>query len=199
MARISAPALPIASISWMLDRPSQANVSPWDGTRRLMAEPWHGKWSASVELAPIVGEKNVRALRSFLARCLGSINTFRLYATEGPQNANSGVTAAAAAAQGAKTITLAGYATALLDGQFVTVNGQLVQLTADQAGAAITFEPPLRAPVALGTTIVTSRPYALVYMASQSGGWSAGPGQVYGIRFDVEEAVREDDGVAPEA
>jgi hypothetical protein len=196
---IPAPALPIKSIRWDLDQPGQVNMSAWTGRRSVMADPWHGRWSARVELAPIVGEANVRAVRSFLARCRGSLNTFRLYASEGPQNGNGGVTLAADVAAGARTMTIAGAATPLLDGQFVTLNGQLLQLVADQAGATLTFEPMLRAAATTGTVVVTSRPYALVYMTSSSNGWSVDPGQVYGLSFDVAEAVLEADGTVPEA
>lgn len=198
MAFITAPVLPIRSIQWSLERPAQINVSAWTGKRTVVANPWYSKWRARVELAPIVGEANVRAIRSFLARCRGSINTFRLYATEGDQNANDAVTVSATAAAGATSMAITGAETALLDGQLVTVNGQLLQLTADQSGSTISFEPPLRAQAAAGTAVVTGRPYALVHMAAAQAGWGVDPGQVYGIAFDVEEAILEADGAAPE-
>jgi hypothetical protein len=199
MARISAPTFRVRSITWDLDQPGDANVSAWTGKRQAVTNPWHGRWSARVQLAPVVGEANVRALRSFLARCRGKLNTFRLRATEGAQNANSGVTASATVAAGARSMDIIGYTTPLLDGQFVTVKGQLLQLTADQSATLITFEPMLRQQITGGTTVVTSRPYALVYMTSSANGWSVDPGQQYGISFDVEEAILEDDGSPPES
>jgi hypothetical protein len=200
MAFITAPAFKIKSVSWSLDRPSQSNVSSWTGRRQVLTNPWHGKWSAKVELAPIVGEANVLAMRSFLARCRGSVNTFRLYATEGAQNANGGVTVFATAPAGNAAIQLTGYASRLLEGQFFTVNGQLCLCTADQdtGTSIVTFEPPLRQPAAAGTPVVTSRPYALVYLSSSTAGWDVGAGQVYGISFTVDEAILEADGAAPE-
>jgi hypothetical protein len=131
MAFITAPDFGIASIDWTLDRPAQINMSPYDGVRTAVANPWHAKWRASVTLATLQGDSQFRTIRSFIARCRGSISTFRLYAGEAAQNANFGVSVASTAAQGATTMTLAGYTTPLLDGQMVTVNGQLLVLTAD--------------------------------------------------------------------
>lgn len=198
MAFIAAPALNIRLIEWALDRPAQINVS-LSGKRTVSSTILYGKWSARVELAPIVGQANAQAIRSFIARCNGPLNRFRLYATESAQNANSGVTVSAAATAGDTALTITGYTGALLAGQMATINGQLVQITADQSAGTITFEPPLRADASVGTTVVTSRPYALVRMADSTAGWSVGPGQVYEIAFDVEEAVGESDGVVPES
>ena len=198
MAFITAPTLKIRSIQWTLDRPAQANVSQWTGRRTLIANPWHGKWSAKVELSPLVSEANVRAVRSFLARCKGSLNTFRMFATETAQNANSGVTVTSTVAAGVTSFAISGAATTLKDGQFVTVNGQLLQLTADQSGTTLTFEPPLRQQATAATKVVTSRPYDLVYMTNSQSGWGVGAGQLYSIGFEVEEAILETDGTAPE-
>lgn len=73
-------------VSWSLDRPAQVNRSAWTGRRQVIANPWHGKWSASVELVPIIGEPAVRLWRAFLARLKGQVNSFELPATEGPQH-----------------------------------------------------------------------------------------------------------------
>lgn len=198
MAFITAPTLPIRQITWVLSRPAQINVSQWTGRRSVVANPWHGKWRASVQLRPIVGEANIAAIRGFLAECMGPINTFRLYATEGDQNQNDAVTVSSTAAAGVTSISVTGTDTPMTKGQFVTVNGQLLQLTANQAGAVLAFQPQLRAQAAAGTAVVTRRPYALVHLASQDSGWSVEAGQVYSVSFDVEEAVLEADGAAPE-
>lgn len=96
----------VQRVRWQLDRPAQVNRSAYTGARRVVANPWHGKWSASAEIVPIVGEANVRAWRAFLASLKGQINTFQLPATEGPQYVGSNPTAGASAAQGATSITL---------------------------------------------------------------------------------------------
>lgn len=81
------PSVRIRHIEWSLDRPAQINRSPYSGARKVVANPWHGRWTARVELAPIIGEANVRAWRGFLASLKGQINTFLVPAIEGPQHA----------------------------------------------------------------------------------------------------------------
>lgn len=199
MAFVIAPTFAIRSIQWTLDRPSQVNVSAYTGTRSVAANPWHGKWSAHVDLAIQQSENTFRATRSFLARCEGSTNIFRLYATVEPQNSNYGVTVASTAAAGSRQLSLSGYATSLTDGQYITVNGQLLCLTADQSGSTVYFEPPLREQASAGTTVVTSQPYALVYMTNSQLGYTIGQWRQFGMSFDCEEAILEDDDLAPEA
>jgi hypothetical protein len=199
MAFVATPDLPIREIQWTLDQPAQSNVSAFTGKRTVMAQPWHAKWSAHVDLATQQGDEGFRALRSFFIRLRGSTNTFRLYASAGPQNANTGVTLAADAAAAATSITITGAATPLLDGQFFTLNGQLCCCTADQAGSALSFLPPLRTAATAGTTVVTSRPYALVYLANSPLAWSVAQWRRFGLSFDAEEAILETDGTAPEA
>lgn len=183
----------IRQVRWSLDRPAQVNRSAYSGARRVVANPWHGKWTAQVELAPIVGEANVRAWRSFLASLKGQINTFKLPATEGPQYLGSDATASAGAAQGATSITLSGVRP-LPAGMMVTVslpsgNKQLVVLTADISTAGvITFEPPLREAISIGAVIEAVKPYAHVALADSAFEWSVDPGTQYGIGFNVEEA-----------
>lgn len=196
---VTAPDFPIKAITWTLDRPSQSNVSAWTGTRVAVTNPWHGKWSAHVDLATQQDESTFRTIRSFFVRCRGSLNTFRLYATAGPQNANTGVTLSANAAAGATTISITGSVSPLLDGQFFTINGQLCCCTADQSGSVLTFEPPLRQAANSGTVVVTSRPYALVFLSSASFGWQVASWRQFGLSFDVEEAILETDGLAPES
>lgn len=198
MAFVIAPDFPIKSVTWSLDTPSQSNTSAWTGTRTVVTNPWHGKWSAHVELATQQGEDEFRSYRSFLVRCQGSLGTFRLYATAGAQNSNFDVLAAASVAAAATTMTIYGETTPLLDGQFFTINGQLCCCTADQSGSTLTFEPPLRQAVTAGTVVVTSRPYALVYLSDSKFSWQVAPWRQYGLAFDVEEAILETDDTAPE-
>lgn len=193
MANLTLPAgAKIRRIQWTLDRPAQVNRSAYTGARRVVANPWHGKWSARVELSTIVGEANVRPWRAFLAKLKGQINTFSLPATEAPQHAAANPTLASAAAQGATSVTLAS-SPPLTAGMFATFvypsgNHQLVQLTADIAAGVISFEPPLREAYSAGWAIGTQVPWAMVALADSVVGWSVDAGQQYGISFDVEEA-----------
>lgn len=87
MAIIPMPAsVRIKTIEWLLSRPAQVNRSHWTGRDQVVADPWHGRWSAEAELAPIVGAAGMLAWRSFLAKVKGRINPFRLVAVEAPQH-----------------------------------------------------------------------------------------------------------------
>jgi hypothetical protein len=192
MAYIIAPTFRIKTITWTLDRPGQVNTSAWTGKRTTVTDPWHGKWSAHVELATLQGETGAAAYMAFLAKVRGALSTFQLPATAGAQNTNSGVTVATSAAQGATAVDLTGYGTSLTAGQKVTINDQLLQLTADQeASGYIYFEPPLREAANVGTPVETANPYALVYMADTKQGYSIETWRRYGISFDAIEAVGE--------
>lgn len=186
MAFIPAPDFRINGIEWGLLQPSQINVSI-AGKRLVSSEPLYGKWMAHVSLAPRVGAESVRLLRSFFIRC-GPVNTFNLSATDGPaQNANSGVTVSATAAAGAQSFSISGAATAMIVGQYVTVNNQLLLLTA-VSGNSLTFVPALRAQAVMGTAVETAEPFALVRLASEPR-WGIEPGPIYSISFDAEEAI----------
>lgn len=183
---ITAPTLRLSAIEWTLDRPAQINIDLVN--KRTVGAPLYGKWYAKVTLAAYETEALFCPVRSFLFRCNGVANSFQLPATIEPQNGNSGVTASAATA-GATSLTLTGTSTALLDGQMVTVNDQLLQLTEDQSGSTITFEPPLRAAVSAGASVETANPYALVRMTGADIGWQIDPPEFFSASFNVEEVV----------
>lgn len=197
MSYVTAPDFRIKQIEWSIDRPAQVNRSDWTGKRTVVANPWHGKWRARAELAAVQGEAGVRALRAFLVSLKGAINTFRLYATIEAQNANTGVTVNTTAAAGATSLVITGASTAMLVGQYFTVNGQLCCITG-VSGSTLTFEPPLRVSATSTTKVVTSRPYALVCMTDSRVGWSIGQARMHSISIDVEEAILETDGTVPE-
>lgn len=194
MSFVAAPSLPIKGIQWNLNRPAQINTGAYTGVRQVVATPWFSQWSAHVDLAQTQGEAGFRLIRSFIAKMRGSINTFRLYATLEAQNSNFGVSVASNAAQGATSLSIAGYTTPLTEGQFFTVNGQLCVCTADQSSGTLTFEPPLRAAANAGTPVVTSKPYALVYLANQQQTWSEGNWRLFDYGFDVAEDINGTDG-----
>lgn len=187
MALITAPTFRLAGIAWDLDRPAQIN-SDLSG-KRTVDEPLYGKWFASVALEPETGETAFAPIRSFLMRCMGCVNSFHLPAVIVAQNANSGVTLGANALAGATTVTLSGATTSLTDGQMVTIADQLLQLTADQSGSDITFEPPLRRAATSGDAVETSIPYALVRLADPNVMWTVDAPNRFSASFDVEEVV----------
>jgi hypothetical protein len=188
MALVTWPGFGIRSIQWTLDRPAQVNRSAYTGARSVATNPWHGKLSAHVELAPIVREANGLALRAFLASLRGALNTFRIPATEGGQFNLPAATVQATAAKGATSMTLSG--AFLWPGQMLTVNDQLllVVTSADSSGnCAITFESALREQATAATVAEVGDPTCLVALTDSSVSWSVDPGQLYGCTFDVEE------------
>lgn len=192
MTLIAAPTFAIREIDWYLDRPAQVNRSGYSGSREVVANPWHGKWRATVTLKTEQGEENIRAMRGFLASLDGQVNSFLLPATEGAQLGAGAVTAAADAAQGATSITLS-IAAAMTAGMFATVtlpsgNRQMVMLTQDIAGSTISFKPALREAVSAGAGIEIANPACEVALANSEFGWSVAQWRQYGISFDVEEA-----------
>lgn len=190
------PSARIASISWTLDRPAQVNRSRWTGQDQVAADPWHGRWSAQLELAPIVGEGRVLEWRAFIASLRGRVNSFRLPATEGGQAGGGfapfvfgdGQPASRTALQTAGWPTWNG--TFPKPGQMMTVRDQLVVMTAVEGGndiRLISFEAQLRQHAVHLMPVEFARPTALVALTGSTAGWSVGRGTLYGVSLTVEE------------
>lgn len=181
-------------ISWQLDRPAQINRSAYTGQRQVLANPWHAKWTGTVEFSPVVGEAEMRTWRAFFAQLRGQINTFRLIAVEASQAA-SNVAVGTLAAATATSLQISGgpaSVTLLKAGAMATVNDQLLVLTSDLVTNAsgvgtMAFEPPLRVAAAVNAVVYISYPTALVCLSSSVSGWSAEPGVVYGMAMTFEE------------
>ena len=188
-----------SAIQWTYGRADNVGQKAYTGSRNIVTNPWSGKWTAHLEYPSIQGEDKARVIRSFIAQRRGRLIAFRLPATTAPQNSNHGVTVASTAQAGATSMTISGASTALSDGQFVTMNGQLLCLTANQSGSTINFQPPLRESATSGTTVVTKRPYARMFLADSSASWTVGQYRLFMFTLDVEEAVLDDDGTPPEA
>jgi hypothetical protein len=197
------PGFGIASISWSLDRPAQVNRSAYTGVRAVATNPWHGKWSAKVQLATQQGDAAFQAARAFFTSLKGQVNNFHLPAVESPQNNNSGVTINVSAAAGATLLQLAGVTDALVVGNMMTVNGQLLSITAVNALDTSThlqtiseFEPPLRTAATATTPVETAKPYALMALSDSSFTWDIGQWRQYGLSFAVDEAIGDTDGAS---
>lgn len=196
MAVIAIPsALKIRSVSWTFDRPAQVNRSEWTGRDQVIANPWHARWAAEVECAP-VQDTDAAALRAFLALLKGQINTCRLPAVVTEQF-GSGYTVtvtAGGAAAGATSIPLTGLpaSTTILAGRMLTINDQLLITTADMttngSGAATaTVEPPLRAAAPATTAVEARNPTALMALADSAVNWSMDLGPIHGFALSFEE------------
>jgi hypothetical protein len=171
MTIIAMPAsVRVRSAQWSLDRPAQVNRSAYSGARRVVANPWHGKWSASVEVVPLVGEANVRAWRAFLASLKGQINTFQLPATEGPQHSMGPSTASAGASQGATAIVLAAAPTLgselLTNGSFATTSSWTLTSGASISGGLLTYTGAASAFFATQNLVLANATYRVTIVVS---------------------------------
>lgn len=202
MAIIATPApLPLRNVSWRAPFPAQVNRSGWTGTSKVVGLPGATSWTLKAEFATIVGEGTGKKWRAFFMALRGSVNSFRVPATENRQlpAANPNVPAGAAVSAG-NSLPLAGMppnAPFLEAGDMLTVllaNGheRLVVLTqhlfADVQGrGTAVFQPSLTvAPAA--ATVEAIRPWALMRLTNEPPGWDVEPGQTYRFTINAEEA-----------
>lgn len=172
MAIIALPAnAEFDRLDWQLRATVQVNRSAWNQRRRVL-DLDNGWFGCSVEIE-VSNENEDRAWRVFHALLRGPANTFRLPATQCQQTVITGtaIQAAAGATAGAVTTSTKNWVNAsvlLKAGQYVTVNDQLLMLTADVPASGtnrtISFDPPLRAAVTTNTTVEAANPTGLVYI-----------------------------------
>ena len=197
--------------------PAQVNVSEWTGARQALASG-RGWWECSYSLPTIGGSASASPWRSFIAQMRGGANDCQVpvdgvsqrpfpesgaatlwldfaaadYYSEGGSNYQPLV---AGASQTGRSLTTDGWnenSTVLIAGQFVTVDNQLLVLTADvvadNTGAAtISFEPPLRASPADNAAIEFRDPYALMYV-TESPTYTYETGVYYNFSLEFREA-----------
>lgn len=214
MTTITLPSTPkFQSATWKLVQPAQNNISQWTGARQVMASN-RGWWECQITLPPIVGESNARAWLSFIGQTQGTVADFQVSVTPSAQTNNmptllpellldftSGAyvvgfdPAVNGANQTGRTLVTDGWypsTTVLYAGQYITVNNQLLQLTADVTSntsgqATISFAPALRASPADNALIEYLNPYALMYSVDDIT-YSVEPGMVYNISLNLREA-----------
>lgn len=192
MSLITAPAFAFKQIDWELDRPAQANRSAYTGARRVVTNPWHGIWRATIYPRTEQGEANFLYLRAFFAQLKGVTNWFLLPATE-TTTALSDTTVSSGGAQGATTLVMAASRT-VTAGMLATItlpsgNKQLVLITVSSSGTTLTFEPPLRESAAVGAAVGLANPVCQVALSDSSFKWSVGNWRRYTMDgIAVEEA-----------
>ena len=195
MTTITFPSSPAPStMSWRLIQPSQQNVSGWTGARQIMASD-RGWWECSITMPPIVGETSMNPWRSFMASARGSVNDFKVKVNEIDQSSDSSTPRINGGSQVGRSLNTDGWpvsSTVLSAGQFVTINNQLLQLTADvttnsSGQATITFEPPIRTSPSDNTLIEFKAPYALMYFVEEPS-YSVEPGLIYSMSFNLRES-----------
>ena len=194
MTTITLPTTPKPqTLAWRLVMPSQANISSWTGKRQVMASG-RGWWECDFNLPPIVGSTNVNPWRAFVALARGTANDFHVPVDPTAQSALSNTVSTNGANQTGRSIATDGWpnsTTVLLAGQFVTINGQLLQVTANVTSngsgqATIAVEPPVRQPVADNSAVEYKNPFCVMYMTEEPN-ISVEPGYVYNISLRLRE------------
>lgn len=186
MTTITLPLTPRPNgMAWKLIQPSQSNVSGWTGSRQVLPSG-RGWWECQYSLPPIGGTSNVLAWRSFFAQARGAANDFKVPVDVVAQSRLPNTVLVRGAGQTGRSIITDGWhasSTVLRAGQFVTIEDQLVQLTAnatsDGSGiATVTFEPAIRSAPADNAPVEYRNPYALMYMTEEPQ-ISVEPGYIY--------------------
>lgn len=195
MTTITFPSTPkIQTMSWRLVQPAQNNVSGWTGKRQVIASG-RGWWECNITMPPIVGSTNINAWRAFLAKTQGATNDFQIPVDPTPQSSLGSLPTTNGVNQLGRAIATDGWpgnATLLLAGQFVTINNQLLQLTADlttngSGQGTLYVEPPVHQPVADNSAIEYKNPYCLMYVVDQPS-LSVEPGYVYSLSLSLRES-----------
>ena len=195
MATITFPSDPAAqAVSWTLVQPAQTNVSQWTGARQTLGSN-RGWWECEYTLPPIVGTTNANPWRAFLAKTQGQANDFQVSVDPVAQSTSSATPRINGAGQTGRSLVTDGWPTSttvLQAGQYVTINNQLLQLTANvttnaSGQATITFEPPIRTSPADNALIEFKNPYCLMYLKEKPA-ISVEAGYVYSLSLSLRES-----------
>lgn len=195
MTTITLPTSPKPqTMMWKLTQPAQNNISQWTGARQVLPSG-RGWWECQITYPPIVGTTNFNTWRAFMALLRGPANDVQIPVDVTAQSAISNTMSVSGAGQTGRSINVDGLpnsTTVLVAGQFVTINNQLLQLTADVVSngtgqATISFEPAIRAAPADNAVVEFKNPYALMYLADDVS-YSVEPGYVYSISLSMRES-----------
>jgi len=195
MPTITFPATPKPqSMSWRLVMPSQTNISEWTGRRQTVASN-RGWWECQFTLPPLVGVTRVNPWRSFVVQARGQVNDFQVPVDPTAQSAVVATPLINGAGQTGRSLASDGWpvsSTVLQAGQFLTINNQLLQLTANVVSnasgqATLSFEPPIRVSPADNAAIEFRNPYCLMYMLEEPT-ISVEAGYVYSLSLNLRES-----------
>lgn len=194
MAIITAPTFTPRRRAAQFTQPSQVNRSGWTG-KTWVQPSGRGWWSFALEYPPMA-EADARLMRAFLARLQGAANSFRLPVVDSPQIASTPTVRVNGAGQTGYSLAVDGMpvsATLLGQGSYITVNDQLLILTADLvangsgAGTA-TFASAIRSSPADNTIIEVRTPTCLVSLDGDSVSWEpVEAGMTEAVAFNVRE------------
>jgi hypothetical protein len=178
---------------WKLVMPAQNNISQWTGARQVMTSD-RGWWECQITYPPIVGTSNFNAWRAFIAKMRGPTNDVQIATDPTAQSSLSNTMLSNGVNQTGRSIAVDGLpnsTTVLVAGQFVTIQDQLLQLTANVTSngsgqATLSVEPPVRVAVPDNTAIEYKNPYCLMYIVNEPE-YTVQPGYVYSLSLNLRE------------
>jgi len=200
--------------TWAIRSNTQQMRSDLNGVTQTLALPGD-IWTGSLTFINRVGVE-ANALIAFVASLRGRSGRFYLVPPgyHSPQSGTLRPIAAMWASSGVITTALPGITSDttlitadsaltgadatyywLQPGDYFSVNGELKMVTAsvpapESATVAISFVPPLRAPVVEGAAITTTNPQCICMLADDSQAqWQQAPGHIYAMTIAVEEAL----------
>lgn len=182
------------AVQWSLTPNTKVFSSPLSNVVQTVEYPG-ALWSCAFSFAPMLYAQ-AAVLEAWIISLVGRAGRASLYPfhRQAPRGSLSGGVAVNGGGQTGTTLVLksAGAGTTLLAGDFFSVNGQLLQVTANataSGGGAITasFRPPLRQSPTDNTSIVYSRPTVVMMLTSDSNPTEYGIGniaQVASLQFN---------------
>ena len=187
MTTLSFPSVAVQNISMRLKRVVAVSESPFTLDTQVYAHQG-ARWEAEVSL-PSLNHAQSRSVEAFIVGLKGRENTF----TFGNPLHTSAATASTSgpADVRAESLTTASGSSAVTAGTYFQHGDYLYMVTADKSIGAgtLSFQPPLRAPIANGQALTFNLPKSLWRMASNDIGWSINSNSEYGFTFACVEAL----------
>lgn len=201
MAIITLPSCPsIIGRNLRFNAPTMVNRSEWTNRRKAVGLAAAPMWFADVTPFDLEKEEEFWTWNAFFGKVQGRLNSFRLPVVSKAQIAGLTVRVNGGAQTGFSLATDGWGSTGLKAGQYVTVNDQLLRLTANatpaSGAATLTFDRWLWAAPADDALVTVDVPTCLMTMADDSTQikddttpWDpAGDGR-WTIAFSCEEAI----------
>jgi hypothetical protein len=187
-----------ASMEFTAEDIVAVSVSPFTGQQQV--QDWQASFlEASVSMPPLT---HVQAQQwiAFLLSLRGQANVFQLGdpLAVSPQGSGAGAPLVDGAGQTGYTINLRGFtpsaANVLLPGDWIQIGYRiyrtLVAVSADANGkVALSIWPQIREPPPDAAVVVLNGTKGLWRLQANARKWSIGAARVYGIQFEIREAI----------
>tara|TARA_R110000851_G_scaffold4230_3_gene17351 strand:+ start:114 stop:677 length:564 start_codon:yes stop_codon:yes gene_type:complete len=187
MTTLSFPAVAVQNMTMRLNHVVAVSESPYTLDTQVYAHQG-ARWEAEVSLPPL-GHDQARPVEAFIIGLKGRENTFTFGNPLHTSTATS--TTSATANIRAESLTTTSGASAVTAGTYFQHGDYLYMVTADKSAGAgtLSFQPPLRAAIASGQSLIFNLPKSLWRMSSNDVGWSVNSTSLYGFTFACVEAL----------